>query len=323
MIKDLFKKVGVVLLLATTGTAFSQQAPVFPSKPVTLVVPFAPGGITDGLGRLVAVKLAEKWKQPVIVENRPGGGTVIGTRDVAKAAPDGHTVLLTSFGYVINQILFKNLPYEPKSLVPLNLVGLSPNILYLHPSVPVSNVVELVQYAKANPGKLTFASSGNATSPHIAAELFGSLTESNVVHVPYKGTGPAMIDVLGGQVSGIFDTMQSMTYVKAGRLKAIAVTSEQRLAEAPTLQTFKEAGLTGMLSASWFGFFTSSSTPDLIQRQIFNDIQDIIKQPEIRAKIVQLGVEPAAGSQRDFQRFLDVELERWTTLTKARNIKLD
>lgn len=323
MIKNLFMKVGFVALAATAGAAFSQPAPTFPSKPVTLVVPFSPGGITDGLGRLVAIKLAEKWKQPVIVENRPGGGTVVGTKDVAKAAPDGHTVLLTSFGYVINQILFKNLPYDAKSLVPLNLVGLSPNILYLHPSVPVSNVSELVQYAKANPGKLMFASSGNATSPHIAAELFGSLTESNVVHVPYKGTGPAMNDVLGGQVSGIFDTMQSMTYVKARRLKAIAVTSEQRLAGAPDLPTFKEAGLTGMLSASWFGFFMPSSTPDFIQRQLFNDIQDVLKQPDIRAKIVQLGVEPAAASQRDFQRFLDAELERWTALTKARNIKLD
>lgn len=323
MIKNLLKKAGYLLLVAASGAAFSQQPPTFPSKPVTLVVPFAPGGITDSVGRLVAIKLTEKWKQPVVVENRPGGGTVIGTRDVAKATPDGHTILLTSFGYVINQILFKNLPYEAKSLVPLNLVGLSPNILYLHPSVPVSNVGELVQYAKANPGKLMFASSGNATSPHIAAELFGSLAESNVVHVPYKGTGPAMNDVLGGQVSGIFDTMQSMTYVKAGRLKAIAVTSEQRLAGAPDLSTFKEAGLTGMLSASWFGFFTAASTPDIVQRQIFNDIQDILKQPDVRAKIVQFGVEPSAGSQRDFQRFLDAELERWTTLTKARNIKLD
>ena len=311
-------------LVAASGAASAQPAAApYPTKPVTMVVPFAPGGITDGLARLVSSKLADKWKQPVLVDNRPGGGTVIGTRDVAKAPPDGHTLLLTSFGYVINQILYKNLPYEPKSLAPLALVGLSPNVLYLHPGVPASNVAELVAYAKANPGKLMFASSGNATSPHIAAELFGSITGTSVGHVPYRGTGPAMADVLGGQVSGIFDTMQSMPYVKAGKLKAIAVTSEQRLPGAPDVPTFREAGLPGMVIASWFGYFVPAATPDGVQKQLAADMQEVLKQPDVRAKIVQLGVEPAALGPAEFQRFLDGEVERWTTLTRARNIKLD
>lgn len=308
-------------LLAANGLAAA--APAFPSRPVTIIVPYAPGGITDGLGRLVAARLAEKWKQPVIVNNRSGGGTVIGTKEAASAQPDGHTMLLTSFGYVMNQVLRKSLPYEPNALAPLNLVGLSPNVLYLHPTVPVSNVQELIAFAKANPGKLTFASSGNASSPHVAAELFGSLTGTSVVHVAYRGTGPAMQDVLGGQVSGIFDTMQAMPHVKAGKLKAVAVANGERLIGAKELPTFKEAGLPGMITSSWFGFLTASGTPEPVRKQLFDDIQAVLKEPGVRSKIVQLGVEPALLSQGEFQRFLETEVSRWTELSKTRNITLD
>jgi tripartite-type tricarboxylate transporter receptor subunit TctC len=316
-------RLAAVLLMFAIAPMASSQPPVFPSKPVTLIVPFAPGGITDGLARLIATKLSEKWKQSVIVENKAGGGTIIGTQLVAKAGADGHMLLLTSFGYITNQILVKDLPYDPKSLAAISLVGISPNVLYLHPTVPVSNVAGLIEYAKANPGKLMFASSGNVTSPHIAAELFGSLTGTSVVHVPYRGTGPAMNDVLGGQVSGIFDTMQSMPYAKAGKLKAIAVTAERRLLNAPDVPTFKEAGLPGMVIASWFGFFLPAVTPESTQNQVFNDIRDVVTQPDMRAKIIQLGVEPFDGGRRDFQAFLDAELPRWTALIKARGIKLD
>lgn len=309
-------------LLTASGGAWA-QAPAYPTKPVNLVVPYAPGGITDGAARAIAQKLGEKWKQPVLVINRAGGGTVIGTKEVSAVGPDGHTLLLTSFGYVMNQVLHKALPYEPKSLAALNMVGLAPNVLYLHPSVPVSNVPELVAYARANPGALKFASSGNASSPHIAAELFGALTGTHVVHVPYRGTGPAMQDVLGGQVSGIFDTMQSLPYVKAGKLKVIAVAHGERLPGAQEVPTFKEAGLPGMVTSSWWGFFASAATPDSLRRKIFDDIQDVLKQPELRAKLVQLGMEPTLGTQADFQRFLDNEVERWTALTKTRNINLD
>jgi tripartite-type tricarboxylate transporter receptor subunit TctC len=315
------KAVAAALFAASTFAA--AQAPAFPTKAVTLVVPYAPGGITDGAARVIAVKLAEKWKQPVVVTNRAGGGTVIGTKEVAGAAGDGHTVLLTSFGYAMNQILMKSLPYDPKSLTPLNLVGLSPNVLYLHASVPVSNVAELVAYAKEHPGVLKFASSGNASSPHIAAELFGSLTGSNVIHVAYRGTGPAMQDVLGGQVSGIFDTLQSMQYVQSGRLKVIAVAHGDRLLGAPNVPTFREAGLPGMVTSSWFGFFAPTATPEPLRRRIFDDIQDVLKQPDVRARLVQLGLEPSLVPQAEFQRFLDGEVERWTTLTKARSITLD
>lgn len=320
--KSLFTLLAGAALLAASAVA-SAQAPAYPARPVTLVVPYAPGGITDGAARAIAQKLGEKWKQPVVVSNRAGGGTTIGTREVAAAAGEGHTLLLTSFGFVMNQILMKSLPYDPKALVPLNMVGLAPNVLYLHPSVPAATLPELVAHAKAQPGALKFASSGNASSPHIAAELFGSLTATQVVHVAYRGTGPAMQDVLGGQVSGIFDTLQSMQYVKAGKLKPIAVAHTERLPGAPDVPTFRELGLPGMVTSSWFGFFLPSATPEALRRRIFDDIQDVLKQPDVRAKLVQLGLEPTVETQAEFQRFLNNEIERWSTLTKARNIQLD
>ena len=209
--KTSFARLALVMAASTLGMAqLPAAAQGFPTRHVTIVVPYAPGGISDGIGRLVATKLAEKWKQSVVVENRPGAGTIIGTQAVAKSAPDGHTILLTSFGYTLNPILIKSLPYDVAALTPLNMVALAPNVLYVHSTVPASSLNELVSMGKANPGKLTFASSGNASSPHMAAELFASTTGISMVHVPYKGTGPAIVDVLGGQVTGIFDTLQSM-----------------------------------------------------------------------------------------------------------------
>lgn len=304
-------------------THLSAAAQTFPSRQVTIVVPYPPAGITDGIGRIVAAKLAEKWKQPVLVDNRPGGGTIIGTQSVVKSVPDGHTILLTSFGFTTNQILVKNLPYDSRALAPLNMAAIAPNVLYVHATVPAATVSELIALAKANPGKLSFASSGNASSTHMAAELFFSLTGTDAVHVPYKGTSPAMVSVLGGQVTGIFDTMQSMQYVKAGKLKALAIATKKRLPGAPELPTFAEAGLPAMEMASWFGYFVSAETPVAVRRQIFDDIQDVLMAPETQSKIAALGAEPAVMSQAEFARFLDTEQDRWTKVIRERHIKLD
>lgn len=309
-------------LLAAAGPAFAQ--PAFPTKAVTLIVPFAPGGITDGAARLVSQGLTEQWKQPVLVDNRAGAATVAGTRDVAHAAPDGYTLLLTSFGYVMNQVLMKNLPYDPQSLSPLNLVGLAPNVLYLHPKLQLNTVAEVVAYAKAHPGGLTFASSGNASSPHIAVELFNSITHTDNVHVPYRGTGPAMADVLGGQVSGIFDTAQSLPYAKAGKLRAIATTSKQRLPEAPDVPTFAEAGYPDMDIASWFGFFAPAATPAAVQKQVSDAISRVMADPDTRRKLEVLGLQtPPDTSPAAFKKFLDREQIRWAALARERNIHMD
>lgn len=295
----------------------------FPSRQVSIVVPFAPGGLSDGIGRILATKLGEKWKQTVLVDNRPGGGTIIGTQAVVKAAPDGHMLLLTSFGFTTNQILVKNLPYDSRSLAPLNMVAVAPNVLYVHSTVPALSVDDLIKMAKANPGKLNFASSGNASSPHMAAELFASVTGTDLVHVPYKGTGPAMADVLGGQVTGIFDTMQSMQYVKSGKLKALAVATKKRMPEAPGVPTFAELGLPAMDMASWWGFFVPAETPAPIRKRLFDDIQEVLLSPDTQAKMVALGAVPSASSPAEFQHFLDSELTRWTKVIRERNIKLE
>ena len=311
------------LMQLSLPAAAQDQVQTYPSHAVTMVVPYAPGGLSDGIGRLIARRLSEKWKQPVIVENRPGGGTIIGTQAVARSAPDGHTILLTSFGYMLNQILVKNLPYDAGALVALNMVALAPNVLYVHPSVAAANVEELIAMARKNPGKLTFASSGNASSPHMAVELFASATKIDLIHVPYKGTSPAMTDVLGGQVTGIFDTLQSMPYVKAGKLKALAVATPKRLASAPDVPTFAEAGLPAMQMASWWGYFVPSATPASLQTKLFNDIQDVLSSLDTQAKITALGAEPSVVSRIEFTRFLDSERERWSRVTRERHITLD
>ena len=322
--KTSFARLALVMAASTSGMAhLPATAQGFPTRNVTMVVPYAPGGISDGIGRLVATKLAEKWKQSVVVENRPGAGTIIGTQAVAKSVPDGHTILLTSFGYTLNPILIKSLPYDVAALTPLNMVALAPNVLYVHSTVPASSLNELVSIGKANPGKLTFASSGNASSPHMAVELFASTTGINMLHVPYKGTGPAMVDVLGGQVTGIFDTLQSMQYVRAGKLKALAIASRKRSASAPDLPTFAELGIPTMEMASWWGYFVPTETPIKLREKIFNDIQDVLLSPDTQAKITALGADPAVVSQAEFVRFLDFERDRWTKVTRERQIKLD
>jgi tripartite-type tricarboxylate transporter receptor subunit TctC len=318
-------KRSTILLFAAALAAISSVASAqsYPSKPVSIIVPYAPGGLTDSVGRLLAARLGEKWKQPVLVENRAGGGTIIGTAAAAKAPADGYTILLTSFGFTTNQILIPNLPYDPASLAPVTLVGTAPNILYVHPSIPAKNPKEVVEYAKAKPKEMMFASSGNASSPHIAAELFASVTGVEITHVPYKGTGPAMTDLLGGRVHAIFDTMQSMPYAKTGKLRPIAVASKRRLTQAPDLPTFEELGVANFTSASWFGFFVPAKTPAQVQRKIYDDVRQILETPDMRDKIVQTGLEPASMTPEEFAAFLKFELDKWGGIIRARNIKLD
>ncbi|HSQ03171.1 MAG TPA: tripartite tricarboxylate transporter substrate binding protein [Burkholderiales bacterium] len=308
------------LLCGLSPLTFSQP---YPSKAVVIIVPYAPGGITDVVGRQTAAALGERWKQSVLVDNRPGGGTIVGTAAAAKAAPDGYTLLLTSFGFTTNQILISDLPYDPAALAPVTLVGTAPNVLYVHPSVPARTPKEVIDYAKSRPKGILLASSGNASSPHIAAELFASLTGIEMTHVPYKGTGPAMIDVLGGRVHGIFDTMQSMPYAKSGKLRVIAVANSKRLSTAQDLPTFAEFGIPQLISASWFGFFVPARTPPEIQKKVYDDVRSILAPADMREKIVQAGLEPASMTREEFTAFLDSELKKWGHVIRTRNIKLE
>jgi len=295
----------------------------FPSKMVRIIVPYAPGGETDALGRMIAPKLTEKWKQSVVVENRVGGGTVIGTEAAAKADPDGHTLLIASVGFVTNQVLIPNLPYDSNSLAPQLLLATGPLILYVNAGVPAKNLKEFIAYGKTRPGQLMFASSGNASSPHITAELFASLAGIEITHVPYKGTGPALTDLLGGQVHAIFSTMTLMPNVRAGKLRAFLVANKTRLSNAPELPTAEEAGLPNFTAASWFGLFVQAGVPADVRQRIYTDVRSVATTPEIRGRIQQIGLEPSTLNREEYAAFLKAELEKWGGIIRAKNIRLE
>ena len=255
--------VGATALMSFLG-ASGAIAQSFPTKPVQIIVPCAAGGVTDILARAVALRLADKWKQPVIVDNRPGAGTVIGTAAAARAPGDGYTLLITAFGFTANQVLVPNLPYDPKALAPLAILADSYSYLYVNAAVPVNNVPELIAYGKANPGKLTFASSGNGSSPHIAAELFAWRTGIDMIHVPYKGNGPAINDLVGGQVTALFDTVATMSFVNSGKLKVLGIASPKPISRAPDIVPIAKSGvpaLADFTAGSWFGMLLTASTP--------------------------------------------------------------
>lgn len=321
----LFRMIGRGLVaLALSAAGASAVAQPYPVKPVLLVVPYAAGGLTDNIARYFSSQLKDVWSQPVVVENKPGAGASIGAGQVARATPDGHTLLLGSVGMVTNPFMFKNLPYKPSELAPLALVAMAPNVLYVHASVPANNIAELVAYAKKNPGVLTFASSGVGSSPHLAAELFAARAGIEIVHVPYKGTGAAINDFLGGQVKAYFDTMQSMPYVKEGKIKALGVTTEKRLAEAPELPTVEESGVApGVISSSWFGFFTQEQVPQVRRTEISDALLKIASEPAVQEKMRAFGLVPVHVGAAGFGQFLDAESKRWGEVIRAQKITVE
>ena len=315
------RSVLTALASAPLSSAFAQT---FPSKQVNMIVPFAPGGITDALARLLATKLGERWKTTVIVTNRPGGGTAVATRQVATSPGDGHTLFLTAVPYVTNPLMLENLGYDPKALEPVILCGTTTAILFVHTGLPVKTVKEFIDYAKQNPGKATLASSGNMTIPHLACELLAMRTGASITHVPFQGTGPAMVNVLGGQVSGIFDTMQAWSHVESGKLRPLAVAGAQRMERIPDVPTFAEAGYPGFETGSWFGFVLPASTPVELQQKIFQDLRAVLDDTEVQGQFPKFGLEvsSAVRTQADFKRFLANETEKWSKVVRERNLKI-
>lgn len=312
-------------ILSTFCVALIAQAPAaaadYPTKPVQIVVPYSPGGLTDNVARLYAERLASRWHQPVVVENKPGAGSSLGAAQVSRSAPDGHTLLVGSVGMVTNPYMLKSMPYEPKTLAPLSRIALAPNVLYVHPSLPVKTVSELVEYARANPGKVSFASSGVGSSPHLAAELFADRTKIDVLQVPYKGTGAAIADFLGGQVNAYFDTMQSMTYADAGKIRALAIASAERTPDYPNLPTVNEAaGLKDVVSSSWFGFYLPADVPADVRAKIEAELKAVSEDPEVREKVVKMGLVPSYQDAQGFAKFNRDESERWGGVIKSQGI---
>lgn len=318
--------IAAVTCAALPAAVGDARAQAWPSKPVTMVVPFPAGGTTDIVARLVAAKLSEVWGQPVIIDNRAGAGGNIGSAMVAKAAPDGYTLLMGTVGtHAINASLYAKMPYDVvKDFQPITNVAAVPNMLVVHPDLPVKTVKELIDYGKKNPGKLNMASSGNGTSIHLAGELFKVMTGVQMEHIPYKGSAPAITDLIGGQVQVMFDNMPSaLPHVKAGKLRAIAVTTATRSAAMPDLPTIAEAGLPGFEAASWFGMLAPAGTPKEIVAKIHGDVVKLAKTTDLSAKLAQQGAVPVLNTPDEFAAYIKAELAKWEKVVKASGARAD
>jgi tripartite-type tricarboxylate transporter receptor subunit TctC len=297
----------------------------YPSRPVTIIVPFAPGGGSDNVARYIATRLSERTKAQFIIDNRPGAGTNIGNELAARAKPDGQTLLFGQVALSINPFVYKQLRYDAlKSFAPIVEIATSPTVLVVTKDFPAKDLQGVIQYIKANPGKVNFASGGKGTSVHLAGELFRSLIKGDMVHVPYKGSSPAVTDLIGGQVQLMFDTAPSaLPQLNGGKLRAIAVTGNHRLPELPGVPTFAEAGLSGFDAPAWYGLLAPAGTPAAIVQTLNAQVNDILKEPATRQKFAQLGAEPAGGSPNDFAKFMRNEAARWSSVVKSANVALD
>lgn len=313
---------GVAFALFSSMTA----AQAWPNKPIRYVVPFAAGGTTDILARTIGDKLSIALGQPVIVENKPGAGGGVGAAEVAKSPPDGYTIMGGTIStHAINASLYSNLPYDPvRDFVPITLIARVPNMLVVNNDVPAKNVAELIALMKANPGKWNFASSGNGTSQHLSGELFKGMAGVQMQHIPYKGSPPALTDVMGGQVTMTFDNITTAwTLAKAGKLRALAVTTAKRSPIAPDVPTLAESGLPGYEVGSWQGVFAPVGTPPEIVKRLNTEIVKIINTPDVQKKLLDLGAEPVANSSEEFTAFVKTEVVKWGDVVKKSGARVD
>jgi len=310
-----------MLLVVLAGSASAQT---YPNRPIRLIVPFAPGGSADLVGRLLAQQMSESFGQPVIVENKGGASGMLGNDYVAKSAPDGYTLTVGTLGpFAVNQTLFESVPYDNlHDFAPVTLTGVSSHILVAHPSVPAQNVTELIELAKAKPGQLTFASSGTGNATHLTFELFKARAGIDIVHVPYKGGGPAMADLVGGQVLFSFASMASaVPFVKAGRLRAIAVSGAQRSALFPDVPTVAESGLPGFASEDWQGILAPAKTPADVVLRLNGEVARVLALPQVKAKLVAAGFDARTSTPEWFGHFIQAETLKWARLLKGIGIK--
>lgn len=321
MNKRLFLK--SALSLATLAGSSAVHAQTFPAKAITLIVPAAPGGILDQAARLVASELTRVVNQPVVVENRAGASQIIGAQAVARAEPDGHTLLMGSIGpNAAHYGIYPKLPYTSADFAPVVHVISMPNVLLVHPSVPANSVAELVALAKAKPGALVLASSGTATSGHLGAELLQMRAGIELNHVPYKGSTPALTDLIGGQVQVMVDNLVTAApQIKAGRVKALAVTSGQRVPEFPNLPTVSESGYPGFEVTVWVGFMAPGKTPAPIVEALNRDISRVLAMPQVKQKIAEMGGVTVPMSPAQFNAFVKAEIDKWGAVARQANIK--
>lgn len=316
---------GTLTLAGMTGNAIAQansntMAQAFPNKPITIIVPFPAGGTTDILARIVGQNMSEQFGQTVVIDNRAGAGGNIGSQAVARAPADGYTLLMGTVGtHSINPHLYANMPFDPiKDFAPLSRVAMVPNLLVVNPSRPYRSVKELIAYAKANPGKVNFASSGNGTSIHLSGELFRQMAQLDMQHVPYRGSSPAVTDLVGGQVDIMFDNMPSaISHVRAGKLIPLAVTTSTRSPELPDVPTIAESGLPGYEATSWFGLFAPAQTPPDVIRTLHTAIDKALQDPAVIAQFTKQGAQANRETPESFAAFIKSENEKWSKVVKA------
>ncbi len=314
----------VAAVLAGTLAIGAAQAADYPAKPVRMIVPLAMGGGSDIVGRIVAVALADHWGQPVVVDNRPGAGSTLGTALAAKATPDGYTVLVSSSSIAISPALYKKLPFDVvRDFVPVTLIASQPSILAVHGAVQARTVRELIALAKANPGKLAYGSAGAGSATHLGSELFKYTAGVDLLHVPYKSAGLATTALLVGEVQLLVTNMASvLPHIKSGRVRALGITSLQRSPLAPEVPTVAESGLPKFEYATWYGMLAPAGTPSAIVTRIQTDIAKVLGPPKVRERLSQQGLDVLATSPGDFARYLAEELTRWQTVVKAAGISL-
>lgn len=309
-----------LLLAAAAGWA---QAQAYPSKQIRILVGFAPGGSTDIVARLIAQEMTKGFGQQVVVDNRPGAGSVIAAELTAKAPPDGYTLFACTTGiFAILPFIQSKLPYDPeKDLAPVTQTGSLPYIIVLHPSLPARNVKEFIALAKARPGQINFASSGIGTASHLSGEYFASAAKISMTHVPYKGTGNAMADLLTGQVVLLFDQpVSSMPHVRAGKLRVLGITSAQRFATMPEIPTVAEQGLPGFETVSWSGICAPGATPRPVINRVQAEVSRVLKLPEIRDRLLRDGIEPVGGSPEEFQAHIKREMQKWGRVVREAKV---
>lgn len=311
-----------ILVCSYALPAFSQGT--YPSKPVRFIIPFAPGGYTDILARTLGQRMANTWGQPFIMDNRPGATGNTATGMAARAPADGYTILMVPSSFAINPGLFKEVPYDAvRDFAPISLVASSPYILVVHQSVPVQSVRELIEYTKAHQGQLNYSSSGSGTATHVAAELFKSMAAVRITHIPYKGTGAQLTDLLAGQIQMAFGSIGMLPHVKAGRLKALGVSSAKRSSAFPDLPTVAEAGLPGFDVSSWYGVIAPAGTPKNIVAQLNSEIVRITRLPDVMDGMARSGADPVGNSPHEFAVFIKTELTRWAKVIKETGASVD
>jgi tripartite-type tricarboxylate transporter receptor subunit TctC len=301
------------------------SAQAYPNKPIRWIVPFPPGGAADIVSRTVGGKLTEAWGQQVVIDNRPGAGGNIAAELVAKAIPDGYTVIIVPATHTTNPTLYARLPYDPvKDFAPVTLVSSSPLVLVVHPAVPASSVRELIALAKAKPGQLNYASSGIGVSAHLAAELFKFTVGVDIVHIPYKGQPPAMIDLLSGQVQLMFANMPvALPQIKAGKLRPLAVTTLKRTPNLPGLPTVADAGLPGFEVNQWSGLLVPAGTPRSVISKLHGEIARILQLPDVRESFVNQGFEPVGNTPAEFAAYISAEIAKWAKLIRDAGIRAE